>query len=77
VDKSRLPAVSKAKLKAGQYVSTEALSGAIVAETAYVKALTGSGRPFAQGASAPAKKAHMTPDEDAARYAEIAKRHGL
>ena len=53
VGESNLPDASKARLSETAYADEGSVEAAIKAEIAYVKELTGSGKPFAQGAGDP------------------------
>jgi hypothetical protein len=76
LEASRLPRQAQSRLAEGQYLDAEALKAAVEAERAYVKELTGSGRPFAQGDTAPAD-ATMSEAEYEAERDEIYRRHGV
>lgn len=54
--KTNLPDASKARLSEADYQSEDDLSDAIKVEVAYVKELTGSGKPFGQGSAEPGEK---------------------
>lgn len=73
---SRLPQQAQGRLAEGQYLDAEAVKAAIEQERAYIKELTGSGKPFAQGETAPTDAQMSEADYDAA-YNDILKRHGL
>jgi hypothetical protein len=78
LEATHLPAAAKAKLVTGTYVSEASLKAAIGQETEYVKALTGSGKPFAQGPSrGPDAGKAMTEAEYAAAMDGILGRHGI
>ena len=78
LEATNLPAAAKAKLTAGVYVSEASLKAAIGQETEYVKALTGSGKPFAQGPSnGPDAGKAMTEAEYATAMDGILGRHGV
>jgi len=53
VGESKLPDASKARLSEGEYADEGSVEEAIKAEVAYIKEITGSGRPFGQGAADP------------------------
>ncbi len=76
LEASRLPKQAQGRLKEGQYLDTEALKTAIESERQYIKELTGSGKPFAQGESA-STDATMTEAEYEKEYNDIRRRHGL
>jgi hypothetical protein len=80
LEATNLPAAAKAKLMrvAGSYVTEASLKAAIGQETEYVKALTGSGKPFAQGpSSGPDIRKAMTEAEYATAMDGILGRHGV
>jgi hypothetical protein len=68
---SNLPDASKERLANAQYADADVLQAAITAEVAYVKKLTGSGRPFAQGASQVTQPEPRTEEEKVAEFNEI------
>jgi len=76
LEASRLPRQAQSRLAEGQYLDVEALKAAVEAERAYVKELTGSGKPFAQGESAPADATMSEADYDAG-INDIFERHGV
>jgi hypothetical protein len=66
VEATSLPDAAKAKLSEAEYADEDEARAAIAAEVAYVKELTGSGKPFAQGAgSAPEHKPRSAEESDA------------
>ncbi|MCJ7831506.1 MAG: hypothetical protein MUP86_03185, partial [Dehalococcoidia bacterium] len=80
LEATNLPAAAKAKLMriAGSYATQAALEDVIQREVEYVKALTGSGKPFAQGPSrGPDAGKAMTEAEYAAAMDGILGRHGV
>lgn len=77
LEASRLPQQAQARLTESQYLDTEALKTAIEQERAYIKELTGSGRPFAQGESSATDEEIMSEAEYDEAYADIRRRHGL
>lgn len=78
LEASKLPKQAQVRLTEGEYLDEEALKAAVDAERAYIKELTGSGRPFAQGGSAaPEGGAEvMSEAEYDAEYNDILGRHG-
>ena len=73
-----LPDVSKAKLSEAEYADEDAVEAAIKAEVAYIKELTGSGKPFAQGAgSAPEQHKPRTAEEADADWNRILTEVGM
>lgn len=72
-----LPEASKERLTKGQYATKEALQEAVVTEKAYIKALTGSGRPAGLGESAAAPTHQSLPlaerrkAGDAIKYGQV------
>jgi len=76
LEASRLPQQAQGRLAEGQYLDAEALKAAIKAERAYIKELTGSGKPFAQGDTAPADATMSEADYDAG-INDIFERHGV
>lgn len=67
---SNLPTVFKAALSVVKYIDDEALQSAIAEAVAEVKALTGSGQPFAQGASEAIEATRLSEAEIEERHAE-------
>jgi len=77
LSETNLPSASKKRLARAEYEDESALRESILAEVEYVKTLTGSGSPFAQGGgTAPGEEQMSEADYDAA-YADILRRHGL
>ena len=69
VDATNLPDPSKTRLSEGQYDDEAALTTIIEAEVAYVKVLTGSGKPFSQGGTTPPNEpAQLTEQEKTDRF---------
>lgn len=78
LEATNLPAVAKARLAAAGFTDQASLKAAIGQETEYVKALTGSGKPFAQGPSrGPDAGKAMTEAEYATAMDGILGRHGI
>jgi hypothetical protein len=77
LDESKLPDISRERLKVAEYANTDALEEAITAERDYVVALTGAGRPVGQDVQDPPRKTGMTEDEYKASLDEIDKRYGV
>jgi len=66
VEATNLPDAAKAKLSEAEYADEEAVKAAVAVEVAYIKEVTGSGKPFAQGAgSAPEKRPRTAEEADA------------
>jgi len=66
VEATNLPDAAKARLCEREYADRAELEGAIGGEVAYIKEVTGSGKPFAQGAgSAPEKRPRTAEEADA------------
>jgi hypothetical protein len=67
VGESKLPDASKARLSEGEYPDEGSVQEAIKAEVAYIKEITGSVRPFGQGAAdpPPAQKPRTVEEADA------------
>ena len=67
VQATKLPDAARARLTEREYADEDAVQQAIGSEIAYIKELTGSGRPFAQGAgdSPPAHKPRSAEEADA------------
>lgn len=66
-----LPQPARDRLLAGQYADAAALSAAVTAEVEYVKALTGSGRPWGQGETQAPGPVALTEDEKRQRFNTI------
>jgi len=76
LEASRLPPQAQERLAEGQYLDADALKAAVEQERAYIKELTGSGKPFAQGETAPPDAQMSEAGYDTA-YADILRRHGV
>jgi hypothetical protein len=77
LEASRLPPQAQGRLSESRYLDTDALKAAIEQERQYIKEITGSGKPFAQGGgTAPGEEQMSEADYDTA-YADILRRHGL
>ena len=72
-----LPQVSRARIEERSYETREDLTSAIERETAYVKELVGSGKPFAVGESAVPSQRNKSPQETQALLSEIDKAFGI
>jgi len=77
LDKTNLPKAAKDRLGTGIYPDDKALQTAIASEVEYLKAVTGSGKPFGVGISESAAEKKMTTEEYDAKVAEIFKRHNV
>ena len=78
LSETNLPAAAKTRVAESEYRSEDEARTAIEAEIEYVKALTGSGDVFAQGAgSPPDETTTMTESEYEKRFNDILVRHGL
>ena len=64
-------------LSVGAYNNEQAVWDAIAELKRIIKRASGSGQPFAQGATQPAQREQLTEAERVKRYAEIVKRYGL
>ena len=72
VGESNLPKASKARLSEGEYADEGSVKEAIKAEIAYIKEVTGSGKPFGQGAAdAPPEHKPRTVEEADADFKRI------
>ena len=67
---TNLPEVAKARLFEREYADEAELEGAIGSEVAYVKQLTGSGKPFAQGGGTAPESKPLSEAEKTARFNE-------
>jgi hypothetical protein len=76
VEATGLPDAARARLLRETYVAADDVQAAISAEIAYIKELTGSGRPFAQGGGAPSHPASLTEDQKRARFNTIMREIG-
>ena len=74
LSETNLPSTARKRLVQGEYEDESALREAILAEAEYIKALTGSGQPFAQGGRVQQQEETKPLDE---RLAEIDARYGL
>jgi len=77
VSETNLPTVIKNALKAVVHESEETLQAAIAEATAEVKKLTGSGKPFGQGADTTPKPEPVSEAEIQEGFDDIYRRHGL
>lgn len=73
---SNLPDVVKKRLAESGYKDAEQVEEAITAEVEYLKAVTGSGKPFGQGGSQPPDTSISEADVQK-KYDDIDRRHGL
>jgi hypothetical protein len=64
-------------LSVGAYNNEQAVRDAIAEFKRIIKRASGSGQPFAQGATQPAQREQLTEAERAKRYREIKQRYGL
>jgi hypothetical protein len=71
VDETKLPNAFKAALKVAEYADEDALKAAIAEAVKDAKALTGSGRVFAQGGGEPVKDQPLSERDKTIRYNEI------
>ena len=77
VSATNLPTFAKRALEAVVYESAEALQAAIAEATAEVKKLTGSGKPFGQGADTTPNPEPVSEAEIQEGFDAIYRRHGL
>lgn len=63
-----LPGPARDRLLAGRYADAAALGAAVVAEVAYVKALTGSGKPWGQGETQASEPVELTEEQKLERF---------
>lgn len=77
LSETNLSIVSRKRLAEGEYEDESALREAIMAEVEYVKKLTGSGQPFAQGGGTAPGEEQMSEADYETAYADILRRHGL
>jgi hypothetical protein len=77
VSETNLPTVIKNALRAVEHRDEETLQAAIAEATAEVKKLTGSGKPFGQGADTTPKPELVSEAEIQQGFDEIYRRHGL
>ena len=71
-----LPQVARDRLLAGRYAGAADLETAVAAEVEYVKALTGSGRPWGQGGSQPPGVVALSEEEKRDRFNQIMRQVG-
>jgi len=76
LEASRLPQQAQNRLAEAKYLDTEALKTVIESERQYIKEITGSGKPFAQGDTAPVSTV-MSEAEFDAEYDDIMRRHSV
>ena len=67
---TNLPSAAKAKLSEAEYADEDEAQAAIAAEVAYVKQLTGSGKPFAQGGGTAPESKPLSEAEKTVRFNE-------
>jgi len=77
VDATNLPDAAKAKLSEAEYADEEAVRAAVAVEVAYIKELTGSGKPFAQGAGSAPERRPRTAEEADADFSRILTEVGM
>lgn len=73
---SNLPAVAKNRMAQARFENEEAVREAITREIAYLKEVTGSGKPFAQGTSSEPEPAQMSEAERTEAFNEIMRHVG-
>jgi hypothetical protein len=78
VEATNLPKASKARLSEAEYADEEAVEEAVKAEVAYIKAVTGSGKPFGQSGDDPGKQGKEPISEEAkeSRFNQIMREIG-
>jgi len=74
---TRLPKPAQARLSAQAWADETALAEAVENEIAYLKEITGSGKPFGLGESAAAQPARMSETDRLSALDEIDRRYGL
>ena len=74
---SRLPRPAQARMGEKQWVDEPTLIQAIESEIAYIKEITGSGKPFGLGESAAAQPTRMSEADRQAAFDEVDRRFGL
>lgn len=77
VSETNLPTFVKEALKVVSYQDEETLKAAIAEATAEVKKLTGSGKPFGQGADSTPKPEPVSEADIQKGFDDIYRRHGL
>jgi len=77
VSASHLPDAAKAKLSEAEYADEGAVQAAVQAELAYIKEVTGSGKPFAQGAGSAPERRPRTAEEADADFQRILREVGM
>ena len=68
VEATNLPDAAKARLSEAEYADEETAGAAIAAEVAYIKEVTGSGKPFAQGASSAPEQQSLSEEKKTERF---------
>lgn len=77
IEASTLPATAKKRLTGQKYETEQAVVNAVVAEVAYLKEITGSGKVFGQGISAEPTEQRLSEADLQKRLDEVDRRHGL
>jgi len=77
VEATNLPKAARAKLTEAQYGDEGEAQAAIQAEIAYIKELTGSGRPFAQGAGEAPQATPLSEEDKLRRFNERCREVGI
>lgn len=74
---SRLPQLARDRLAGEQYHTVDELHKVVAAEIDYIKALTGSGKPFAQGGSSALRNEQISESDYQAQLDAIDQKYGL
>ena len=74
---STLPEVAQKRLAEAEYKDEAEVKTAIAAEVAYLKTITGSGKPFGQGGGQPPEETRISEADVQKRFDAIDRQHGL
>jgi len=77
LDETKLPDVSKKRLADAKYADAKQVTEAVGREVAYLKEVTGSGKPFAQGGGNAPQETVVSEADVQKRLDAIDRRHGL
>jgi len=74
---SSLPGAAQKRLAEAEYEDEGEVKAAITAEVEYLKAITGSGKPFGQGGGRPPEEERISEADVQKRFDDIDRQHGL
>ena len=74
---STLPEAAQKRLAEAEFKDKAEVEAAITAEVAYLKTITGSGKPFGQGGGQPPEETRISEADVQKRFDAIDRQHGL